>query len=260
MLTHRRRKIVRGVTECDETHIHGCYEIYVNVSGTVFFLVNDCVYLLGEGGVVFTRPNDVHVCFYPQDGVYECFCLWIEDPQDILFANTHTSAFCPYIQMMPEESKRLLEMLVLLKNDDGSKLFRTAILLELLLLLENNKHNDGLPMSAQVPDQMQRILLYMSEAFLEIHHIGEVCEMFHISRPTLNRWFLKYTGISPGAFMESKKLAHAKHLLDSGETVSRAAFLAGFSDCSRFIGVFKKKFGMTPKTYQRQNRIETEVE
>lgn len=125
-LTHERSRIVPGVSSCDETHIHGCYELYVNVAGDVFFLVNDHIYPLSEGSVVFIRPNDVHVCVFPQDGEYEHYCLWIDDGEGVLFENTHIETYEPLCVFSFQESQRLKELLRLLENEKKTELLKTA--------------------------------------------------------------------------------------------------------------------------------------
>ena len=50
---------------------------------------------------------------------------------------------------------------------------------------------------------------------------------------------------------ESIRLAHAKRCLAGGLPVQEAAARSGFSDCSRFIAVFKRQFGRTPLQFQK---------
>ena len=254
-LTHERSHIVPGVSLCDETHIHCCYELYVNVEGDVSFLVNDHIYPLSQGGAVLIRPNDVHVCVFPQDGEYEYYCLWIDDGADVLFKRVHTEKYEPLLLCSFQNFQRLKELLNILENEKQAELPKTAAFFEILALLNHGERDEKVSVSTQVSEQMQQVLLYMNTGFLEIQNIQEVCDRFYISQATLNRWFQKYAGVSPRTFLESKRLAYAKQLLSKGDTVTQAASKAGFSDCSHFIRVFKKKFGDTPKVYQRGNGI-----
>lgn len=138
----------------------------------------------------------------------------------------------------------------ILENEGQVELLKTAAFFEILALLNDSEREEKVSVSTQVSEQMQQVLLYMNTSFLEIQSIQEVCDRFYISQATLSRWFQKYAGVSPRTFLESKRLAYAKQLLNKGDTVTQAASKAGFSDCSHFIRVFKKKFGDTPKAYQ----------
>ena len=57
---------------------------------------------------------------------------------------------------------------------------------------------------------------------------------------------------SVGRLIEAKKLSLAEKLLRADLSVTEVCFRAGFSDCSRFILCFKKKFGKTPLKYKQE--------
>ena len=48
----------------NETHIHKECEIYVNLSGDVFFEVENHIYPVSRGSVIITRPYEYHHCVY----------------------------------------------------------------------------------------------------------------------------------------------------------------------------------------------------
>ena len=100
---------------------------------------------------------------------------------------------------------------------------------------------------------LQDILNDIHINFAEIHHINQLTDRYFVSHATLSRWFRKYLHTSPREYLESKKLAHAVKLLDSGATVTEACINSGFPCCSHFIGLFKKKFGETPLKYKKRN-------
>ena len=51
-------------------------------------------------------------------------------------------------------------------------------------------------------------------------------------------------------YIENRRLANAKKLLERGESVQAAAEKSGFPDYSHFISLFKRRFGITPKKFQ----------
>lgn len=233
-------------------HLHGWYEVYVNVTGEVSFLVNDRVYPVERGTVIFIRPNDVHMCLCRQGTSHEHFCLWMDlsrAPElmahmDALHSGNH---WLPDAQMR----ERLIEWCRVLVDPQTPDVRKTAVFFEVLALLRDGQESTEGPVTV-LPPEMQRILNHINAHFSEIRYIKEVYDQFYISSATLNRWFRKHVGTSPREFLESKKLAYAKQLLERGRTVIEAAEQAGFSDCSYFISVFKRKFGMTPREYKRQ--------
>ena len=241
--------------ENDESHIHGCYEIYVNVTGNVSFLVNNNLYPIRKGDVILTRPGDVHLCIYHATCFHEHFCLWLDAPADSpLVSFMHDPGFGHFLSV--EETDRdhlffLLRKLSGAKSQELSPLARTAYLCQVMDLLQNRSEVIGASPDPILPEEMQQILTYLSDHFREIQHIKDIYDKFYISPATLNRWFRKYIHISPREFLEAQKLSYAKQLLGDGHTVTEACIQSGFSDCSYFISVFKKKFGTTPLTYKR---------
>lgn len=244
-------------TEVYEPHIHNCYEIYVNLSGDVSFLVNNQIYAVHSGSVILTAPGDVHLCIYNQPCVHEHFCLWFEcSPDSPLIAFFQKPGFGNYLSFEGKEKKELLLLFKHLTSACKENLEpdRTAAFLQ---ILSNLSHRKGAQEEEELhfldlPEGMQQVLDYIDTHFVEIENVGEISEHFFMSRATMNRWFRKYIRLSPRELLEAKKLSYAKKLLAQGMNVTDTSMHAGFSDCSYFISVFKKKFGKTPLQYQKQ--------
>ncbi len=235
-------------------HIHGCYEIYINIAGDVSFLVNNKLYPVKKGDIILSRPGDVHICVYNSPCLHEHFCLWFELASGSPFTDfTVKDDFSNLFSLSSKAREALLDIFYKLElsQRDNSPLFTSSYILHLLALLsEPSSKNEGEPKSA-IPSEMQAILNYIDANFTEIQYVGDVASHFYISTATLNRWFRKYINLSPREFLEAKKLAFAKKLLDEGCTVTEVCIRTGFSDCSHFIAVFKNKFGETPFKYKK---------
>lgn len=135
---------------------------------------------------------------------------------------------------------------------------RTAAFLQILTMLSHGQKNQGEENLhfLDLPEGMQQVLDYIDTHFAEIENVGEISEHFFMSRATMNRWFRKYIRLSPRELLEAKKLSYAKKLLAEGMNITDTSMHAGFSDCSYFIAVFKKKFGKTPLQYQKVSQKE----
>ena len=236
----------------DESHIHSCYEIYFNLSGEVSFWANNRLYPMRSGDMIVTRPGDVHLCVYNTPSIHEHFCLWLEFDEMSPAAEYISEFFNRNHYSFGEKKAELADMLFALKwaDNEDNKLKKNAALFSLLSFLGERSGECGDEVDTVMPDEMQKIVDDLNENFASIHHISELLERHYVSRATLDRWFRKYLRVSPRDFLEAKKLAYAKALLTEGKTVTDACMLSGFSDCSHFIAVFKKKFGETPLKYK----------
>jgi AraC-like DNA-binding protein/mannose-6-phosphate isomerase-like protein (cupin superfamily) len=240
--------------QSDPLHIHNCVEVFFHLAGTVSFLIEGHLYPVAVGDAVLSQPNEIHMCLFEGDAECEHYCLWIDasnDPQlhSLLRAESPVRSFDASAQARILTLLARLEEICSLKN---TELERTAYLLELLLLLQKNSFSKS--ESTHMPADLRMILADINENFTHIHSVGELLDTYFISPATLNRWFRKHLQISPHEYIESKKLAYASRLLREDNSVTDACLRAGFSDCSHFISLFKRKFGETPLQYKKSNR------
>ena len=236
----------------DPLHIHSLYEIYVNLDGNVSFLVNDLLLSVKRGSVIVTRPGDVHRCVFHKPCRHEHYCMWIDAPIGSPIVDfMHGANFSHLLFCEADALKEMLRALEVLRNEKEPSLAQSAAFYGVLSCLCS--HGEAVdPVSQPLPQEMQEILAYVNANFTELRRVSEICEKWYISPATLNRWFQHYLKISPSAFLESKKLAHAQTMLCTGANITDAAFQSGYSDVSYFISVFKKRFGITPAGYRKR--------
>ena len=70
-----------------------------------------------------------------------------------------------------------------------------------------------------------------------------------VSKDYLSALFLRSLGLTISKYIKRERLHAAKDMLESGFTISEAAYTAHFCSESYFIKCFKEEFGLTPKKY-----------
>lgn len=246
---------------CFPDHVHSCCELYMNLSGDVSFQVENREYPLTTGDLIITKPNESHHCIVHSDQFHDHYCLWLSaDPE---FAHL----LAPFTDRAPGEGsrihpdpfqrERLAELLALLcatKDDTemGDIRHLSAVMQILEILDRNQSENDG---TVRLPKNLT-VLLH----FIENHYTGEctvnrMCKVFFISRSTVNRLFRTWLNTTPTAYIESRRMALAKSMLEAGKPVQTVYEKSGFSDYSHFIALFKKRFGLTPFQYSKKYEI-----
>lgn len=235
-----------GDPDIEPLHIHEYVEIFFNVSSDVSFLINNNLYPVKQGEAVVSRANELHVCIYNSSGEHSYFCLWIDAPAESpLLEFLKSKEGSPLFEL--DDRERMLAFLECIA-EPKSRLEQNAAFLGLLAMFDRSGKDAGA--SKKLPEGLQRILDDLRESFAEIKGVAEIAEAHFVSTATLNRWFRKYIHSSPREYLESLKLSQAAKLLSSGESVTEACMRSGFSDCSHFIALFKKKFGETPLKYK----------
>ena len=234
----------------DGTHIHSCYEIYVNIAGDVSFFHNQKIYDVSPCDVIFSRPGDIHYCIYHSSCLHDHYCIWFEDSSGALDEYIRRLAVPPAVCLPPAQKEQLLTLLCELESLTLDPLLKLAKLIELLSLF-----GSGSPIRTDAvagrPRKVQDILSYMDAHYKEIGTSKDVAKTFFVSESTLNRLFRRYVGMTVSQIIDARRLSNAERLLRDGASVTDACFLSGFTDCSRFIALFRKTFGVTPLRYKQ---------
>ena len=82
--------------------------------------------------------------------------------------------------------------------------------------------------------------------------LQDICESSGLEPRTLQRRFLKATGLRPIAYCQRLRIAKAQLLLQAGGVVDEVSWTVGYSDQSAFRRLFLRIVGVTPARYRRQ--------
>lgn len=239
----------------EEMHIHDSCEIYVNVSGDGIFMVENRLYPVTRGDMILTRPNEVHHGLFQSDAPHEHYCIWFSSEENARWLTRffeRERGEGNLLSLSPPDKEKLLRLLNVMEKElgeggDGRR--ATAYFLQILLLIENTSAESG--ERADIPYPLSAILEEIGERYREPLRMSDIAERYFISQSTLNRIFQTYLRLSPHAYLENLRLARAKRMLATGADVTATALECGFSDCSHFIMLFRRRFGITPGKYRK---------
>lgn len=119
-----------------------------------------------------------------------------------------------------------------------------ALIGELLISLA--RPEDSAPMPTVAEDPMTQIMNYIDCNYLSICSPEEL-SCFGYSYHYICTRFKEIYGISPGAYLLSKRMDHAAALLRKGQSVSAVSAVLGYSSPYNFSRAYKKHFGYPPK-------------
>lgn len=245
-------------------HLNNYVEIYVYVSGNHHYIVEDSLYELRRGDIVVINPREVHKALALGEVLYERFYFLVDchtfdgmslDPLKPILGKPSTAGNL----ISPDDKTReqILEMLYQISAcfEDGRDDQLRALSFFLRILDEINRHlhlssseNSDL---TRTPTLLGRILGYIADNTAEIQSITEISSALGLTPQYLSSYFSKHIGTPLKTYIQAKKIALAKDLLDKGADVTQACYECGFNDCSYFIRIFKKYVGMTPMTYRK---------
>lgn len=81
--------------------------------------------------------------------------------------------------------------------------------------------------------------------------VSELSRHVGLSESSLKRGFHQVFGTTVFGYLRSRRMEHARSLLQSGDaTVLEAAAAVGYSNPSNFAAAFRREFGVNPKAFQ----------
>lgn len=234
-----------------DSHIHQQCEIYINLSGDVSFAVEKSVYPLSPGSIIITRPLEYHHCIYHSNQLHRHFwILFSADGNEQLFDLFYQreSGKHNLLTMPKEKTDELLTVCKQLLDDNQNEADKYYLFFKLINLLN---HSTVAEVPLNTNDFIIRAINYINDNLAYDIPIARLAQICNVSVNTLERHFLRTLHLTPSAYIQKKRLAHAVKLLSEGFNVTEAAMYSGFSDCSGFISLFKKVYKTTPLKYKK---------
>ena len=110
----------------------------------------------------------------------------------------------------------------------------------------------------QIPSNqawMQTLLQIMQTPEFPSYSVQDLCEKLGYSRMQLNRLFKKHLQTTPHEYLVDYKLRYARSLLRTTDMkILNIAMASGYSTLSQFQLSFKKRFGVAPGQYRKNNK------
>jgi AraC-like DNA-binding protein len=108
--------------------------------------------------------------------------------------------------------------------------------------------------------QVTRVRAYVDSNLHRTIHIRDLSAVARRSPAHFSRKFKLAVGESPHAYVVSRRLERACHLMmTSAEPLSAIALSVGFSDQAHLCRLFRQAFGQSPASWRREREIPGEV-
>jgi AraC-like DNA-binding protein len=94
--------------------------------------------------------------------------------------------------------------------------------------------------------------LFIDSNYAERIDAGEIADEACYSKYHFIRTFKSIYGRTPHQYLTHVRIERAKELLEQEVSVTDACFAVGFDSLGSFTSLFKRRAGVTPSEYQRQ--------
>ena len=243
-------------------HIHNMMECQYVVKGSICASVDENVYNLSAGEILFIPPLSPHkhhvTC---NDGaVLLVFLFSMEGDLCSYFYNKVfqlseaqqgiVHSLVEYMQKkctspaIEAEGRFSQNFLASYESKNYIQMITTYVYQLFFSLVEEG----CLRYTSMAPDAriFSKAVSYLNEYVYLSPSIEEVAGYCNTSRSTLIRIFDKYSGMSIHKYLLMLKMKAATQLLQSGETVTKTAEKLGFSSQAYFSACYKRETGMNP--------------
>ncbi len=247
------------------SHFHGdLFELTIATGGKGTVSTNGIDTEVSAGDIYFSMPCDMHEIRADKDDPlkYDFFAFKLNDdelkqnfenilkeyysPESRVFRSSHIPEIVS--DAISEMSKERLY-----SNDMLSAMFlQTVIYILRDFRKKRPEKRDSLPTTNEAV--CYQIMNYIETHLSSMKSLEELCEVTGYSYGYLSALFKKTTSTTISDFYRDKKLEAARRLISEGRLkITEIAEMLGYSSLYSFSKAFCKRYGVSPKIYQKEN-------
>lgn len=246
-------------------HQHDFLEILLCLNDGGSFFLKDAVFPLETGTLIVMQGNVLHESIATGKR-YERYVLHV--PRETLlaasgkktdFLSVFKGNYCFKLDPKDfDQLRSLMEQCCTDSDDLGSDVLQDCAFLSLLVMVARllprsfASSSSGNGLSPSVFRAVDWINGHLGED-LSLDTLASQC---YVTKYHLCRLFKSETGFTVGEYVLQQRLLRASSLLRRGESVQKAAEIAGFQNYNHFIRTFSHWMGISPGRYRHQKKAE----
>ena len=245
-----------------DRHAHGALSVIMLTRGSKSFANEGQRLAVHAGQIAIANPGEVHGCEYTSAGAWAHRTWYLS--ADLLARLSEECGFKSRIEITRPvlDDPRTAALLAAHHRCTGSDepLAREAAAIEGLTLLfkafgaapqeRANKRDTWSDASRRVSRCMDMLHSQITMPLA----LAQLASEAGVGRFQIIRDFQRVLHMTPGDYLRSVRLDHAKAMLAKGLPATEAAASAGFSDQSHMYRAFKRVYGITPGQYANLSR------
>ena len=259
-------------------HWHYFFEAIYVMSGEITASCNGTSYHLVPGNVIFIPPQSVHSILNASDKNDYCYAVIKFDSGKLDICGNYipgintifsTPLIAENLQLVFSEKdysdfnlKKFFKECIneINKKEYGYDVYifnRINEFLIILLRLWRKSGLEGIELISSKPNDhsIRNIIHYIDEHSAESLEVTELAKMCGMSYSHFAKTFRALYKQTCKEYIEFVRLNKAENmLLFTNYDLNYISSETGFSDCSHFIRVFKRKYSITPKQYRLKQR------
>ena len=251
-------------------HWHPEIEITYVRKGTMCYKVNNLVYHLKEGDIVFNNSGALHSG--TMENQEDCTYIPITFDPRLIYGFFQSTINSKYVDPVIQDS--LLPAICIDQSEPWHRSFREYLLriidldekkpdfyeLDITICLQSIwrlllEHITYEPQASRENsleyDRIKKILSYIEENYQNKISLNDIAGHIHLCESECTRLFKRHMNTTLFAFLQEYRIERSLEFLQADQPVSAVADKAGFSDPNYYSKVFAKIKGCSPREYQK---------
>lgn len=256
-----------------QNHYHDFYEVYFYLGNEMSFFIEDKTYRVKKFDMLFIDRFTYHRTLYRDKDSRERLLMIIQP--DVLDFLNNTPIKARLLELFKVKkvsfpshvsqalARTMLDTILPTYSDSNSptayarSVFQALnLLMEILDMYENGTLATD-EAELQVQDKkVSEIVRYINANYPNKITLDSISRELFINKYYLCHIFKKVTGTGIVNFINNKRLAEAEKLLRySNSNITEISETVGFSNITRFICLFKNKYGCTPGKFKEESSV-----
>lgn len=254
-------------------HFHDSYEIYFLLEGERYYFIDKEIFHVNSGSLVLINREQLHKTSTGSNASHERIVLLLSAsvfrdyfismglPDPDVFFNIHYGV----IELQEEDQQIAISIFSTIFDEIQKKNDRYELLVKLKvaelmilicrycrMLIKNDNSENWKPLKHS---KVQEIVEYLSEHYETDESLDEIAQRYYISKSYLCRIFKDITGLTINEYIHLIRIKKAKRMLKINQySITDISVNLGYSSITYFERVFKKLVGISPRTYQKEER------
>ena len=250
-------------------HWHPEIEITYVRKGTMCYKVNNLVYHLKEGDIVFNNSGALHSG--TMENQEDCAYIPVTFDPRLIYGFFQSTINSKYVDPVIQDS--MLPAICIDQSEPWHKPFREYLLriialdekkpdfyeLDITICLQSMwrlllEHITYEPQASRENsleyDRIKKILSYIEENYQNKITLNDIAGHIHLCESECTRLFKRHMNTTLFAFLQEYRIERSLEFLQADQPVSAVADKAGFSDPNYYSKVFAKIKGCSPREYR----------
>ena len=244
----------------NDYHVHNSYEIFYLIDGNSEYFIDNSLFSVYPGNVVFISPNTIHRNRYISKDYERIVINFSDDYIEPSIAKASSDLFTHKIFEPKNMSfiKNLFsgiqrEWDKLLQGDDiSSSIIKSNINTLLAHFIRCEKENYVHKASISNPS-IDRLVQCINMNYHMPITLSFAAELLHMSPAYLSVLFQENTGFGFKEYIINVRIKNAcSKLINTKNSIQDIAYSCGFNDSNYFSTMFKKVIGLSPLQYRKK--------